>query len=178
MKLADLRLKYTQFAPRYDEAFADRQRPKFEQLAARLPSPMPNPALDLGAGTGLAGRILGVDFVMLDASRAMLEFAEGRRVQGAFDALPFADDSFALIWAVTALTEFTDPVPVLGEMARVCRPGGYLALTLLKQDDVVTAEAVLTDLGFVLEERYDFGQEFGYIGRFRPSDVAGGGALW
>ena len=95
MKLADLRLKYTQFAPRYDEAFADRQRPKFEQLAARLPSPMPDPALDLGAGTGLAGRILGVDFVMLDASRAMLEFADGRRVQGAFDALPFADDSFA-----------------------------------------------------------------------------------
>mgnify|MGYP003956554361 CR=1 FL=1 len=168
MSFDDLRRRYARFAPRYDDAFAERQLPKFEALANCLPSPLPTPALDLGAGTGLAGRLLGAPFVMLDASRAMLRHARGMRVQGAFEALPFADESFALIWAVTAVTEFTDPAPSLGEMARVCRPGGYLALTLLKQDDVVTAEAMLTDLGFVLERRYDFDQEFGYVGRFRP----------
>ena len=168
MSLDDLRRRYARFAPRYDDAFVERQLPKFEALANALPRPMPTPALDLGAGTGLANRLLGTPFVMLDASRAMLRRARGMRIQGAFDALPFADETFALVWAVTAITEFTDPVPAFGEVARVIRPGGHLALTLLKQDDVVTAEAVLTDLGFVIERRYDFDQEFGYVGRFRP----------
>ena len=168
MRLDDLQRRYARFAHRYDETFAERQRPKFEALAADLPRPIPMPALDLGAGTGLAGRHLGVDFVMLDASRAMLRHASGARVQGAFDALPFADDAFALVWGVTALTEFVDPMPTLVEIARVCRPEGYLALTLLKQDDVVTAEDALTDLGFSIEHRHDFNEEFGYIARFRP----------
>jgi ubiquinone/menaquinone biosynthesis C-methylase UbiE len=167
LSLDELRRRYQQFAPRYDEAFAHRQEPKFEALAAALPTPLPTPALDLGSGTGLAGRFLDTSFIMLDASRAMLSHARGFRVQGAFSALPFADDTFALVWAVTAITEFDDPRPALNEVARVCQRGGFLALTLLKQDDVVTAESVLVELGFSIEKRLDFEQEFAYVARFR-----------
>ena len=165
MSIRDLRHQYARFAGRYDEAFAERQRPKMEALAAALPTPFPSPALDLGAGTGLAARTLSVPFVAVDASRVMLERGTGPRVQAAFSALPFPDDAFALVWCVTAITEFDDPRPILAEVARVCRTGGHLALTLLKQDDVVTAEQVLTDLGFRLEVRLDLGQEFGYVQR-------------
>jgi len=165
MSIADLRRQYARFAGRYDEAFAERQRPKIEALAAALPTPIPTPALDLGAGTGLAARILGVPFVAVDASRAMLEKGTGSRIQAAFSALPFPDDTFALVWCVTAITEFVDPRPALEEIARVCRPGGHLALTLLKQDDVVTAEQVLADLDFRVEARLDIGLEFGYVER-------------
>ena len=69
MNLDELQGRYARFASRYDDAFAERQRPKFEALANDLPNPLPTPALDFGAGTGLAGRLLGAPFVMLDASR-------------------------------------------------------------------------------------------------------------
>jgi|SRR5215212_9998535 ubiquinone/menaquinone biosynthesis C-methylase UbiE len=44
-------------------------------------------------------------------------------------ALPHPDDAFELVYMVTVIGEFPDPAAVLGEVRRVLRPDGVLAVT-------------------------------------------------
>src|SRR6476646_4622514 len=98
--------------------------------------------LDVGCGPGTItvdlaarvapGRVVGLD-VSADplaearaaASRAgvEVEFAVGDVY-----ALAADDDSFDVVHAHQVLQHLTDPVAALREMARVCRPGGVLAV--------------------------------------------------
>ncbi len=45
------------------------------------------------------------------------------------EALPFLDDSFDLVYCRASLHHFADPRRAVDEMARVCRPGGRLAVS-------------------------------------------------
>jgi SAM-dependent methyltransferase len=98
---------------------------------------VPGPALDVGCGTGrLAERLAdaGYRVVGVDPSPGMLAVSAARRpdiprlaADGA--GLPFPDGSFALTYCVAVLHHVADPVAVrqvLGEMARVTRPGGHV----------------------------------------------------
>jgi SAM-dependent methyltransferase len=97
----------------------------------------PGPTLDLGCGTGrLAERLAAEGYVVtaLDPSRGMLRQLRERRpgfpaVVASGEALPFADETFALTYCVAVMHHVADPVGVgqtLREMARVTRPGGYV----------------------------------------------------
>jgi 2-polyprenyl-3-methyl-5-hydroxy-6-metoxy-1,4-benzoquinol methylase len=98
--------------------------------------------LDVGCGPGTItvdlaervapGRVVGLDVSAdpLDEARAL---AAARGVAATFDvgdvyALEAPDDSFAVVHAHQVLQHLTDPVAALREMARVCRPGGLLAV--------------------------------------------------
>jgi ubiquinone/menaquinone biosynthesis C-methylase UbiE len=98
--------------------------------------------LDVGCGPGTItvdlaarvapGRVLGIDVSpdpLLEARAA----AERAGVEAAFAvgdvyALEAADDSFDVVHAHQVLQHLTDPVAALREMARVCRPGGVIAV--------------------------------------------------
>ena len=98
--------------------------------------------LDVGCGPGtitvdLAARVAPGRVVGLDVSPAPLDEARalaGRRgvpvefAVGDVYALDAADDSFDVVHAHQVLQHLTDPVAALREMARVCRPGGVLAV--------------------------------------------------
>ena len=43
--------------------------------------------------------------------------------------MPFADETFDAVWALESLFHMPDRLQVLGEIARVLRPGGRLVLT-------------------------------------------------
>jgi phosphatidylethanolamine/phosphatidyl-N-methylethanolamine N-methyltransferase len=94
--------------------------------------------LEVGVGTGLSLPLCArhVDFTGIDLSQKMLERAE-RRVEdfglknvrlAKMDAtsLQFPDDSFDRVLAAYFISTVPDPVTVIQEMKRVCRPGGYL----------------------------------------------------
>lgn len=91
--------------------------------------------LDLGCGRGrFASRLTGAGFdvVGLDRSRGMLDRATGggQFVCGSARALPFGDGRFDAAVAVEVL-EHVEPGSidaVLGEAARVLRPGGRLVI--------------------------------------------------
>ncbi|MPQ97809.1 methyltransferase domain-containing protein [Modestobacter sp. I12A-02628] len=98
--------------------------------------------LDVGCGPGTItvdlarrvapGRVLGLDVspAPLDEARA-LAAAEGVPAEfavGDVYALDAADDSFDVVHAHQVLQHLTDPVAALREMARVCRPGGVVAV--------------------------------------------------
>lgn len=102
------------------------------------------PVLDLCTGTGDLAlayhRATGgaVPIVGADFSGQMLELAvkksakngagDIRFVQADAQHLPFADDVFEIVTVAFGLRNVTDPLKGLAEMARVCRPGGKVAV--------------------------------------------------
>ncbi len=95
--------------------------------------PMPRPILDLGCGDGhfaaMAFDAAPPD-VGLDPDMASLREAQGRRLyrlltlaSGA--SLPFADASFATVVSNSVLEHIPHLAPVLPEVARVLRSGGW-----------------------------------------------------
>lgn len=110
-----------------------------EALILRLIGPAKDArVLDIGCGDGaLCARLaaLGADVTGLDADPHMLAAARERArqaraafacVRGDVRALPFADDTFDVVVAVTVLCLVSDAALAVREMARVLRPGGRL----------------------------------------------------
>ncbi|MGY1620514.1 methyltransferase domain-containing protein [Geodermatophilus sp. SYSU D00691] len=98
--------------------------------------------LDVGCGPGTItvdlavrvapGRVVGLD-VSPDPLAEARSLAASRDVDVTFAvgdvyALDAADGSFDVVHAHQVLQHLTDPVAALREMARVCRPGGLLAV--------------------------------------------------
>jgi SAM-dependent methyltransferase len=97
--------------------------------------------LDVGTGTGRIAELLAerADHVVaLDRSPEMLRLARARLqklpperwelVQGDFSALPFEADTFDTIILHQVLHYAHEPAFALAEAARVCRPGGRIAI--------------------------------------------------
>jgi 2-polyprenyl-3-methyl-5-hydroxy-6-metoxy-1,4-benzoquinol methylase len=98
--------------------------------------------LDVGCGPGtitvdLAARVAPGRVVGLDVSAAPLDEARAAAAGAGVDvtfavgdvyALDAPDDSFDVVHAHQVLQHLTDPVAALREMARVCRPGGLVAV--------------------------------------------------
>jgi ubiquinone/menaquinone biosynthesis C-methylase UbiE len=95
-------------------------------------------ALDLGCGDGvftaeLAG--VGARPVGADVAEAALERARDRHPELAFELvpldgpLPFADNSFDVVWASEVIEHIGDTARWLSEIRRVLAPGGRLLIT-------------------------------------------------
>jgi 2-polyprenyl-3-methyl-5-hydroxy-6-metoxy-1,4-benzoquinol methylase len=99
--------------------------------------------LDVGCGPGtitidLARRVAPGVVVGVDVSEAPLEGArkeaEAQRLDNVrfgvanVGRLPFADGTYDVVHAHQLLQHLADPVAALSEMARVCKPGGIVAV--------------------------------------------------
>ncbi len=93
--------------------------------------------LDVGCGTGFAteGLLEHVETVHgLDQSPHQLDRALGkfgrdgpvRFCMGDAERLPFADDSFEVVWSSGSIEYWPNPVTALEEFRRVARPGGQV----------------------------------------------------
>lgn len=80
----------------------------------------------------------------LDITPAMLEQARAAQllrgidnvewVEGNGESLPFEDGAFSLVTCSAAFHHFETPGAILAEMARVCRPGGRIAVSDVTPD--------------------------------------------
>ena len=106
--------------------------------------------LDVGAGTGAAGRAAlaaGAErIIAVDAAVGMLAHDSRRRpsaAAGDLRFLPFADGSFGAAVAAFSLNHIPDPGGGLVEMARVTRAGGALVASAYATDDTHPVKAAV-----------------------------------
>ena len=102
-------------------------RPKIEYVSRALDAdPGRWQMLEVGAGNGFFSTGLGEIFRLtaLDLSRNMLEgnpTPSARKIQGDAEHLPFASDSFDVVFCANLLHHMTSPLRVVRDMARVAR---------------------------------------------------------
>ncbi len=103
-----------------------------DDLARELSPPLAGKRL-LDAGCGTGRRLLGVNASFaagIDASPEMLRSGQADRVAAAdLCALPFAGDSFDVVWCRLVLGHLQDLQTAYDELARVCTPGGDLLVS-------------------------------------------------
>ncbi|SFR32508.1 class I SAM-dependent methyltransferase [Halogeometricum limi] len=119
-----------------DKGMEDRHWHTAKHVLARMPVEAGDVVLDLGCGSGYAGRALretaGAGRVYgLDGSPEMARNAQSYTddldvgyLVGDFDELPFADDSVDHVFTMEAFYYAADPHHTLEEVARILRPGG------------------------------------------------------
>jgi trans-aconitate methyltransferase len=134
--------------PRDDEPFDFRRQaavyarfrrdytdPLYDAIGARAGRGAGRAAVDLGCGTGFVTaslarrgwRPIGVDLSapMLGSARAVLP--DAALIRGRSEALPLRPATADLVTAGTAF-HWMAPAPTLAEVARVLRPGGWMAV--------------------------------------------------
>lgn len=112
------------------------RRAIFDTILKSLELPAGPLFVDLGCGTGanlnfLAGygRVMGLDW-----GAAAARYARSRTsvpvLRGDVTALPFRSNSVDLITAFDLVEHIDDDLACAAELARVCRPGGYVLVTV------------------------------------------------
>ncbi len=127
--------------------------------------------LEVGVGTGLSLPILpsNINITGIDLSEKMLAQARKRLEREPLDSnvelmkmdathLKFPDDSFDRVLAAYFISCVPEPVKVVEEMKRVCKPGGYLVfLNHFRSDNPVIGpiEKLLSPLFYRIGFRTD-----------------------
>jgi SAM-dependent methyltransferase len=102
----------------------------------RLPLPAGPQVLDAGCGSGRMlqelvpyGQVRGIE---LDdgAAEVARDRGIGEVLVGRLEELPYGDDSFDLITCLDVIEHTPDDVVTLRELRRVCKPGGWLLVTV------------------------------------------------
>ena len=131
-----------------DKGMEDRHWHTAKHALARMPVESGDTVLDLGCGSGYAGRVLrdtrdagrvyGLDGSpeMARNARSYTDDSGTGYLVGDFDALPFADDTVDHVWSMEAFYYATDPAHTLEEITRVLRPGGtfYCAVNYYEEN--------------------------------------------
>jgi len=126
----------------FREAVGDELRPGGLELTAELATACSlspgGRVLDLGCGTGSTAAFLArewqADVVGLDCSASRLAEARARKeaviwVEGQAECIPCPDGFFDAVFAECVVNALADPTQALGEIHRVLRPGGLLAVS-------------------------------------------------
>lgn len=111
--------------------------------------------LDIGCGAGHSTALIdasGASVIGVDAAQGMVDHAARTfdgidfRV-GAIENLAFDDDEFDVVFAANSVQYAADLDTALGELRRVCRPGGVVIAGLFGPPDGVAYKPVLQALG-------------------------------
>ena len=131
---------YSDFAPLYDKVFGKIFSSRLRQVIRSLNIPRGAKVLEVGAGTGTSFPAYPphCEVTGIDLAPDMLACAQGKILENGWthlkvlemDALQlkFPDDSFDYVMAFHVVTVVPDPVRMIEEAKRVCRPGGKIVI--------------------------------------------------
>ncbi len=113
-------------------------RLNFPQFVSLLPEARGR-TLDVGCGEGRVGRWLAAHGHRVAGIDSSPTLSAAARAAGGYDelvcsdaaSLPWPDDTFHLAIAYMSLHDMPEPVPVIGEIARVLCPGGCVAIAII-----------------------------------------------
>jgi SAM-dependent methyltransferase len=107
-----------------------------ERISRLLNNPKDLEILNAGAATGSTSEMLSVfgNVVSLEydeeCCRFTREILTTPLVQGSILEMPFAGEHFDLVCAFDVIEHVEDDAVAVAEMYRVCKPGGYVAITV------------------------------------------------
>jgi phosphatidylethanolamine/phosphatidyl-N-methylethanolamine N-methyltransferase len=131
---------YDKIAKVYDLTFGPTLHPGRLIALERMGIKPGDKILEVGVGTGINAslypkhcHVTGIDFsaLMLEKARERVAKKGVKNVRlKEMDAanLTFADGSFDIVYAPYVISVVSDPVKVVNEMRRVCRPGGKMVI--------------------------------------------------
>lgn len=131
---------YSDWAPLYDKTFAKFFYSRERTVIRDLNLPAGAEILEVGVGTGTSlpayphnCHITGIDQapLMLARAREKIEENNWRHLEvREMDALNlgFSDNAFDYVMAFHVVSVVPDPVRMMAEMQRVCRPGGTIVI--------------------------------------------------
>ena len=131
---------YAEYALLYDKTFGKIFYDRIKKVIASLDIPAGAHVLELGVGTGTSFpayprhcQVIGIDLAaeMLAQARAKIAKNNWSHLQVMeMDALnlAFGDNSFDYVTAFHTVTVVPDPIQMLVEAKRVCRPGGKIVI--------------------------------------------------
>ena len=129
---------YENIAWAYDYTFGPTLHPGRLQAIQRMGIKCGDSVLEVGIGTGINAALYPLDCTVtgIDLSDSMLEKARERVARKGvhnirlleMDAtsMKFSDNAFDIVYAPYLISVVPDPVAVVREMVRVCRPGGRI----------------------------------------------------
>lgn len=138
MNLESVQKTYKRYAPQYDLLFGAIFHPGRKAVIEDLECRPGEAVLEVGVGTGLSLPLYdkSVKVTGIDISEHMLEVARKRKARLGLDnvdlhvmnaqEMDFPDDSFDKVVAMYVASVVPDPVALVEEMRRVCKPGGQL----------------------------------------------------
>jgi len=131
---------YAEFAPLYDKIFGKIFYSRLESVIEELDIPPGAKVLEVGAGTGTSFpaypthcQVTGIDLAPDMLARAQRKIRENGWTHltviemNALD-LDFPDNSFDYVMAFHVVTVVPDPVRMITEAKRVCKPGGKIVI--------------------------------------------------
>lgn len=131
---------YSDLAPLYDKTFAKFFYSRERTVIQRLRLPAGAEILEVGVGTGTSFpayprncHVIGIDQAPNMLARAQEKINENNwrhlevKEMDALD-LSFPDNAFDYVMAFHVVTVVPDPVKMMAEMRRVCRPGGTIVI--------------------------------------------------
>ena len=131
---------YDKIAKVYDLTFGPTLHPGRLIALERMGIKPGDKILEVGVGTGINAslypkncHVTGIDFsaLMLEKARERVAKKGVKNVRlQVMDAanLTFADGTFDIVYAPYVISVVSDPVKVVNEMRRVCRPGGKIII--------------------------------------------------
>jgi phosphatidylethanolamine/phosphatidyl-N-methylethanolamine N-methyltransferase len=131
---------YSEFAPLYDKVFGKIFYSRLERVIEDSRIPRGSRVLEVGAGTGTSFpaypthcQITGIDLAPDMLSRARQKISENgwthiKVMEMNALALDFPDNSFDYVMAFHVVTVVPDPVAMINEAKRVCKPGGKIVI--------------------------------------------------
>jgi phosphatidylethanolamine/phosphatidyl-N-methylethanolamine N-methyltransferase len=131
---------YSDFAPLYDKTFGKIFYPRLKYVIEKLDIPLGAKVLELAVGTGTSFpayprhcEVIGIDLAPDMLARAQTKIQENgwshlKVLEMDALSLAFADDTFDFVTAFHAVTVVPNPIKMLAEAKRVCRPGGKIVI--------------------------------------------------